>query len=144
MTWPLIKSIYFAPIFGPINNACGFSQSSHNNPLVKNTVNGIIHFENGIQFRGLWNFNDSVLNQKEVCTIYGNQGSLEFSFFGDAVQLKTKNGGEVFSFTNPKHIQQPMIAATVDYFLGKDKNPCSAVDGLLVMDTLERLSGRKN
>ena len=33
--------------FGPINNACGFYQSSHNNPLVKDTVNGIIHFENG-------------------------------------------------------------------------------------------------
>lgn len=130
--------------FGPIKKACGFSQSSHNNPLVEDTVNGIIHFENGIQFRGLWNFNASVLNQKEVCTIYGTQGSLEFSFFGDAVQLKTKNGGEVFSFTNPKHIQQPMIAATVAYFLGKDENPCSAADGLLVMDTLERLSGRKN
>tara|TARA_R110002167_G_scaffold353147_1_gene566296 strand:+ start:1899 stop:2012 length:114 start_codon:yes stop_codon:yes gene_type:complete len=37
-----------------------------------------------------------------------------------------------------------MIAATVDCFLGKGENPCSAADGLLVMDTLERLSGRKN
>ena len=130
--------------FGPIKKVNGFSHSSHDNPLVEDTVNGIIHFENGIQFRGLWNFNASELNKKEVCTIYGTQGSIEFSFFGDKVRLENKNGLEVFSFTNPKHIQQPMIAATVDYFLGKGENPCSAADGLLVMDTLEKLSGRKS
>ena len=130
--------------FGKIKNAHGYANSSIKNPLVENIVNGIINFKNGIQFRGLWNFNASTLNKKEVCTIYGTDGKIEFSFFGDTVRLENKNGLEVFSFMNPKHIQQPMIAATVDYFLGNTKNPCSAEEGLLVMNTLEKLSGRKS
>tara|TARA_R110000764_G_scaffold175707_1_gene262031 strand:+ start:2945 stop:3217 length:273 start_codon:yes stop_codon:yes gene_type:complete len=89
----------------PDKKVGGFSYSSHKNPLVEDTVNGIIHFENGIQFRGLWNFQASELNKKEVCTIYGTQGKIEFSFFGDKVRLENKSSLEMFSFTKPKHVQ---------------------------------------
>ena len=35
-----------------------------------------------------------------------------------------------------------MIEETVNYFLGNNKNPCSAEEGLLVIDILERLTRR--
>ncbi|WP_339629293.1 Gfo/Idh/MocA family oxidoreductase [uncultured Maribacter sp.] len=128
--------------FGPIQRTAGFSHSSHPDSKVEDVVNGIISFKNGVQFRGLWSFNTTALNEKDQCTIYGTEGNIEFSFFGSEVILTTTEGIETFSFHNPKHVQEPMIKATVAYFLGKGENPCPAKDGLLVMDTLEKLSGR--
>ena len=99
-------------------------------------------FENGIQFRGVWNFNASPTNQKDECVIYGTEGKLTFSFFGESVHLLGTNGNEVFTFKNPKHIQQPMIETVVSYFMDQGNNPCTAEDGLVVMDAMEKLSGR--
>ncbi len=48
--------------FGKIRGIKGFS-TSLTNTNVDDIVNGIIEFENGIQFRGVWNFNAS---EKEV------------------------------------------------------------------------------
>jgi len=128
--------------FGPIDSVYGFSHSSNQHAIVEDIVNGIMSFENGIQFRGVWSFNTSEVNEKDQCIIYGTGGNIEFSFFGNKVTLFTPKGNEIFSFNNPKHVQEPMIKATVDYFIGKGQNPCPAKDGLLVMDTLEKLSGR--
>ncbi|MBT8186050.1 MAG: hypothetical protein KJN76_14500 [Eudoraea sp.] len=128
--------------FGEFDAISGYSSSSGKDTLVEDTVNGIIKFRNGIQFRGLWNFNASEYYKKEECIIYGTLGKLHFSFYGDTVTLSDKKGNTVFSLHNPKDIQQPMIAAVVAYFLGKNENPCPAEDGLLVIQALEKLSGR--
>ncbi|WP_396635751.1 Gfo/Idh/MocA family protein [Maribacter sp. R77961] len=129
--------------FGAIKAAFGFSSADNEIVLVDDIVNGIISFENGVQFRGIWNFIASEHNQKDECVIYGANGSVQFSFYGEEVILKNKDGIQVFPFKNPKHVQQPMIAAAVDYFLEKGKNPCPAEDGLLVMQTMEQLCGRQ-
>ena len=130
--------------FGAIKESFGFSKASAHHKKVEDIVNGIMCFKSGVQFRGLWNFNSSPLNNKEECTIYGTEGNITFSFFGDRVHLTTKKESETFSFKNPKHLQEPMIRATVDYFLEKDENPCSAEEGLLVMKAMENLSGRSS
>lgn len=127
--------------FGAFDKVSGFSTSSNNN-LVEETVNGIIKFQNGVQFRGIWNFTSFEANKKEECIIYGKKGSIRFTFYGDAVILSTKSRNETFTFLHPKHIQQPMIEAVVKYFLNQGENPCSAEDGLLIMQALEKLSGR--
>lgn len=123
--------------FGAIKKSEGFSFSSQNNN-VADIVNGIIQFENGIQFRGIWNFIASENNVKDECKIYGENGSITFSFYGEEVFLDINNKEqEVFRFKNPQHVQQPMIEQTVNYFLGKDKNPCTVANGLEVMKILD-------
>lgn len=129
--------------FGAIESCSGYSYSEQSNPNIQDIVNGIINFKNGIQFHGIWNFIAPEFNQKEECTIYGNKGKISFSFYGDTITVTTEKGSETLEFTNPQHIQQPMIAATVKYFLNEGDNPCPPEEGLLVMDTLERLCGRK-
>ncbi|MDB2385646.1 Gfo/Idh/MocA family oxidoreductase, partial [Polaribacter sp.] len=108
--------------FGEIKKTVGFSTSIQQKNIA-DIVNGILEFENGIQFRGVWNFIASENNEKDECTIYGEKGTITFSFFGDEVFLNT-NEEKVFKFKNPQHLQQPMIAQTVQYFLGKAQNPC--------------------
>lgn len=128
--------------FGPIVKVYGLTKPTNRNAHVEEIVNGIISFENSIQFRGIWNFNAAEVNEKDECIIYGTKGRIQFSFFGSEIILKKDNEEQTFSFTNPKHVQEPIIQATVHYFLDKSENPCTAEDGLLVMDTLERLTGR--
>lgn len=128
--------------FGAFDKVEGFSTPNTDESLVKDIVNGIISFQNGVQFRGVWNFNSAENSKKDECVIYGSKGSISFSFYGETVNLFTDGSKEIFKFENPKHIQQPMISATVDYFLGKGNNPCPANEGLLIMKALEKLSGR--
>jgi predicted dehydrogenase len=122
--------------FGVIKNAEGFSTSTQNNK-VADIVNGIIDFENGVQFRGIWNFIASEKEVKDECKIYGEKGTITFSFYGEKVFLNTDDKDEVFLFENLKHIQQPLIEQTVNYFLGKAKNPCALENGVQVMEIID-------
>lgn len=127
--------------FGAVNNASGFNSKDHKNSQVATTVNGIIHFKKGVQFKGLWCFNVDKANTKDECIIYGTKGSITFPFFAGAEVLLNANGVlEVFKFENPKHIQQPMIQSTVNYFLGKESNPCAVDEGLAVMAIIDKFS----
>ena len=128
--------------FGPIDKLNSLTKPTNNK--VNEMVNGIISFTNGVQFRGLWQFNAAEINQKDECKIFGSNGCIKFSFFGTKVHLISKLDERVFEFNNPKHVQEPMIKATVDYFLGNNKNPCTASDGRSVMNALEQLSGNKD
>lgn len=122
--------------FGDIISAKGFSSSTKNNG-VDDIVNGIIKFKNGVQFRGIWNFAAPEKDVKDECKIYGEKGTITFSFYGETILLETNENTKVFSFQNPKHIQQPMIEQTVRYFLGKDENPCSVENGVLFMQIMD-------
>ncbi|UAM99240.1 Gfo/Idh/MocA family oxidoreductase [Polaribacter litorisediminis] len=122
--------------FGEIEKAKGFATASANNN-VNDIVNGVIQFKNGIQFRGIWNFNSSDKDVKDECIIFGKKGTITFSFYGEKVIVSTNELEEIFNFKNPKHVQQPMIEKTVHYFLDLDKNPCTIKDGVTVMKTME-------
>lgn len=126
--------------FGAFDQVKGYATAKNNK--VEDTVNGIIKFKNGVQFRGVWNFTSATNYKKEECIIYGTEGSIHFSFYGDKVILNNQGGETVFKFENPKHIQQTMIEAVISYFLGNSENPCPAEDGLTVMQAMEKLCGK--
>jgi len=44
-------------------------------------------------------------------------------------------------FEHPKHIQQPIIQATVNYFLGKGENPCPVEAGVKGMQIIDAFIG---
>lgn len=127
--------------FGEIEKAKGFS-TSLDNITVDDIINGIIEFENGVQFRGVWNFNASEKNVKDECKIYGENGMITFSFYGEDVFLSTADNESTFNFSNPKHIQQPMIKETVNYFLGIGENPCIVKEASKVMKVIDVFTGK--
>ncbi|MCG9972840.1 Gfo/Idh/MocA family protein [Christiangramia crocea] len=123
--------------FGNYRSYCGISGNQSSNYEADDYVNGLIRFENGIHFRGIWSFNMSVKESKDECLIYGSKGYLKFSFFGEKLELVSDSSHDLFHFRNPKYVQQPMIEATVDYFLDNGPNPCSAEEGLMVMKIMD-------
>lgn len=95
-------------------------------------------FNNTIFFRGIWAFNVHESAVADTCEIIGDRGVLKFSFFtGATLEIKTEEGNESIDFTNPPHIQQPMIEKVVQYFRGEGENPCSMDEAFVSMRMLD-------
>lgn len=126
--------------FGVPAKVKGFGVNQQGVYPANDLVNGIMKFKDNIQFRGVWAFNVSESDKLDRCTIYGNKGSITFSFFGDQVFLTTPEKTDNFTFQPLPHVQQPMIEATVQYFLGASENPCSLEDAILGMEVMEAMA----
>jgi predicted dehydrogenase len=123
--------------FGDSINFSGQSSTEDSKPNVAIKVIGIINFENGINCKAYWNFIANETEQIDECYISGTKGSIAFPFFGNEIKLHSEGTIKVLKFEHPKHIQQPIIQSTVDYFLGKGKNPCSIEDGVQGMQIID-------
>ena len=130
--------IYY--FFGDYETAIGFSGNQCKSNQVDDVVNGIIQLKNGIQCRGLWAFNVNEASNKDELTIYGSLGEIKLSIFGNQIEITKYGNTEFLTFEHPKNIQYPMINATVNYFLGKQDNPCSAHEGLRVMEIIDKFT----
>ncbi|HEY4655038.1 MAG TPA: Gfo/Idh/MocA family oxidoreductase [Cyclobacteriaceae bacterium] len=95
-------------------------------------------FENKILLHGLWAFNVGRSAQHDSCKIAGDRGFISFPFFIDPVlDIYTVDLTRQEKFTNPPHIQQPMIEAVVRYFRGEGENPCSLREALVSMRMMD-------
>lgn len=119
--------------FGDYENAKGFSDNQASKHQVVDIVNGIAAFKNSVQFRGIWHFDATDYLAQDDCTIYGSNGKISFSFYGEEVKIESQSDNDTYSFKHPLNIQQPFIQQTVNYFLGEGSNPCSAEEGKAVM-----------
>jgi 1,5-anhydro-D-fructose reductase (1,5-anhydro-D-mannitol-forming) len=100
-------------------------------------------FDNQILLQGTWAFNLHESAFEDSCQIMGDKGMLKFSFFkGATLEISTDQGDEKIDFTNPLHIQQPMIEKVVKYFQGEQGNPCSLEDALVSMKMLDSANGK--
>jgi predicted dehydrogenase len=116
--------------FGRVKDFSGSASAEYSKPNVASKINGVLNFENGITCKTSWDFVAPEKNQIDECAITGSNGSIRFPIFGNKV-VKDINGNiSVEEIIPPKHIQEPIIQATVNYFLGKEENPCSVEDGI--------------
>ena len=127
--------IYF---LGNIKNAKGISANQEKAYKADDTVSGTILFESGAIFSGLWCFTIAGNETTDHCEITGSTGEITFSIFDNPVINLTRKGKkEIIEFEKIPHVQQPMIEKVVDYFLDNGPNPCSAEEGVRVMEMIE-------
>lgn len=126
--------------FGDVQSVKGFGVNQANIHKVDDTVNGIINFNSGVQFRGIWSFTMPAYAQEDSCTIFGDKGSIRFSFYEEELVLNIDGKETIFNFENPVNIQQPTIQEVVGYFLEKRDNPCSVQDGQVVTTIMEEFT----
>ncbi|MFC2127110.1 Gfo/Idh/MocA family protein [Bacteroidota bacterium] len=126
--------------FGDYKEIKGISVNQSKEHNVDDMVNGIISFKNKIQFRGVWSFAIPKILQEDKCIVYGEKGTIEFSFYEEELKLNHENNTIVFNFKNPEHVQGPLIQQTVNYFLGRRSNPCPVEDGELVTSIMEEFT----
>ncbi|QEN09901.1 Gfo/Idh/MocA family oxidoreductase [Oceanispirochaeta crateris] len=127
--------------FGEVREVRGYSTNRSAKNPADDFVAAHILFDSGIPLEGLWSFCIDDMNQgSDLCEIYGSEGVIRFSFFGDKVSLVRGSDEHIFSFDNPVNIQQPMIQKTVDYFQGLGPNPCSLEEGMKCMAILDAVT----
>jgi predicted dehydrogenase len=133
--------LYF---FGPIEQASGLSTNHAGLYPADDYVSGVIKFRNNVMFNGVWSFSATKDEQKDSCEIIGSRGSISFAVFGKPkIKLIINGKAETISFEPLQHVQQPMIEATVRYFLDQGPNPCPAEEGAIVMSVIDRFSNNK-
>ena len=129
--------------FGEIEKAVGFATNQAGLYDADDIVSGNILFKSGVIFNGLWCFNVAEEDEIDGCEIVGSKGKINFPVFEHEKILITINGEtETIPFFPLQHVQEPMIQKVVDYFLGKDPNPCSAEDGAIVMKLMDQFTGK--
>jgi 1,5-anhydro-D-fructose reductase (1,5-anhydro-D-mannitol-forming) len=129
--------------FGKVNTANGAALNQRQLNAADDTVQGWAHLESGVLLQGRWHFALGPMHKRDHCEIIGTQGSITFSFFGEAeIKLTNGDGEQTITMTHPQHIQQPLIAQVNAYFRGEqDANPCSLKDALAVMELMDCFSG---
>jgi predicted dehydrogenase len=127
--------LYF---FGPVQKANGVATNQGGNYTADDLVAGNILFQNGVAFSGTWCFNAAPELAKDYCEIIGTKGKISFPVF-DGLTITVLADGVTATqpFDALQHVQQPMIEATVNYFLDNAANPCSAEEGAEVMRLIE-------
>ena len=103
-------------------------------------VVGVAQLPNQVLFNGTWCFTTPEGKEEDLFEIQGSNGSIRFAVFGHALTIERNGIIETEKFDPPQHIQQPMIAKIVQYFLGNTGNPCSAADAIQSMEMMEQFA----
>jgi predicted dehydrogenase len=125
--------------FGAVERIGGIGVNQAKQYAVDDLVTGYIQYKNGTVFTGSWCF--AANEPLDSCTIYGEKGSLRFTVFNKPfIELTIHGKTEMIPFEPLKHVQQPMIEAVVNYFLGEGQNPCPAEAGVESMWQMEHFN----
>ncbi len=113
-------------LFGPIIRAGGMKKNQAGLYPAEDIVTASFVFENGVMGSGQWCFTVAENAQKELTTIRGTEGYLQFHFFtGTTIQIQSNRLNQRVSFELPVHIQQPLIQSIVDELRGVGSCPSS-------------------
>jgi predicted dehydrogenase len=127
--------------FGQAEKAVGISTNQARLYPAADLVSGVIKFLNNVVFTGTWCFSAPLEEQNDVCEIVGTEGSIAFPIFGKPqITVNLRGNVETIQFEPLQHVQQPMIDATVRYFLNKGPNPGTAENGLAVMELIDKFT----
>ncbi len=124
--------------FGEVEKVNGVAANQGTNYKADDLVAGNILFKNNIAFNGVWCFNAARESAADHCEIIGTKGKISFSMFsGNTITILANDITTTLSFDELQHVQQPMIEATVQYFLNESPNPCNGDEGAEVMRLIE-------
>jgi predicted dehydrogenase len=127
--------------FGEVKQASGIAINQAGAYSADDMVTGTALFNNGVVFSGTWSFAVSKQSEEDSCIIVGSEGEIRFSVFNHGpITLLRQGQSETFDFEPLQHVQQPMIQEVVNYFRGERGNPCSAEEGVAVMEMMDGIA----
>lgn len=125
-------------IFGTPIRSAGLSANQAGLYPAEDAVVCQFQLPGGIHFQGSWNFSMPAILREDSCQLIGENGYIQFPFFGNEVRVVTDAGAELLSFQHPQHIQQPMIGKVVSYFQGNSENPCSLEEAMVSLQVMKQ------
>lgn len=131
-------------LFGPVKQAAGLTANQAGVYPADDIVTATFSFDNNILATGNWCFTASKVSQREVTTITGSKGKIEYSTFGDTPLMVESEivGKQSFEFISPEHIEGPMIELVINDLLGKASCPCPGTVGARTSKVMEMICNR--
>lgn len=124
-------------LIAPIKKVSGNTSNQRKMFDCDDTVSCSFEFENGIIGNGLWCFD--VEQDKDLVTIVGNDGILEFVVFGNEVFI-TKNGEtRRIEYNHPAFIQEPMIHNVIRSLAGKEEARSTDKTAIRTVKVMEKI-----
>lgn len=106
------------------------------------SVGALLLLPQGVLAQCSWLFAAADGHHSDSIQINGERGWMRFPVFGaPALTVFLDGAYREQAFEPLAHVQQPMIEAVNAYFQGKGDNPCDSDAGLVVMETLEKITG---
>ena len=131
---------YLDYVFGPVSHIQSLAINQAGFYPAEDFVQATLRFPHNIVCSGTWCFTASPAANRDVMTIIGDKGMIEFSCFGFVpVRLTTSRGTEEFDYPKPEHVQQCLIQQIVDELSGNGKCASTGASGArtsLVMDKI--------
>jgi predicted dehydrogenase len=132
-----------AYFFGPVEKVTGIATNQGHIYAADDLVAGNLLFKNGVAFSGTWCFNAAPAAARDHCEIIGTRGKISFTVFStDTITVLAEDTTATLSFDPLQHVQQPMIDATVRYFLGEGPNPSTGGEGAETLRLIEAFVAR--
>lgn len=131
---------YLQFLFGEITEVKSIVSNQANLYTAEDILAVAFSYENGVMGSGSWCFNSSPINDRDTIEIIGSTGRIEFSTF-DFTPIKLTNslGVELFEFTKPEHVQQPMIEHVVQCLRNEDIPISTGISGAVTNKVLEEI-----
>lgn len=123
--------------FGPVQEAYGLSANQAGLYDAEDIVTGVMRMKSGVIINGIWYFSAPEGIVEDVCEIIGSKGRVRFTVFSNQYLVWVNGGEQSVTVEHPAHVQQPMIEAVVQYFLGNGPNPCPAEEAIEMMGVME-------
>ncbi len=131
---------YLDHVFGPVQDIRSLAINQAGWYLAEDFVQATLRFKHNVVCSGTWCFTASPAANRDVMTIIGDEGMIEFSCFGFVpVRLTTGSGTQEFDYPKPEHVQQYLIQQIVDELSGNGKCVSTGTSGArtsLVMDNI--------
>ena len=133
-------------LLGPVQEARGLTANQAGLYPAEDMVTACFRFESGVHATGTWCFAAGESADVDLTTIVGSRGQIEYASFGDpGVILTTDEAGkELFDFTLPQHIQQPLIEKIMGDLQGTDRCPSTGVTAARTSRVMEMIVYGKN
>lgn len=113
---------------GPIKSVQGFAANQAGLYPAEDIVSGSFVFESGVLGTGTWCF--TAHDKLDRTEIIGTSGTIQYATFGETpIILRTTNGTQEFTISNPTHIQQPLIEIIVRTLNGQGDCPSTGETG---------------
>lgn len=113
---------YLDFVFGEVHDVKGNASNIAGLYPAEDTVTGTWKHKSGVIGSGSWCFVVDENSEEDYIQIVGEKGKISLPCFSPGnLKLKTPEGSEEMSFTNPQHISQNLVQQIVDELRGKGK-----------------------
>lgn len=127
---------------GEIKDVNGFSTNQQNLYTSKDSVSASWIHKNGVTGSANWNFGS--WGKEDKVQIFGSEGKITYSIFGDKeVILENKNGENRLKIEHPANIQLHHVQDMKKHIYGEGKHPSTGKTALHTAWVMDRILGRE-